>query len=41
MLTFTIETEQNNKISLLDFNVICEQSKVTTSVYRKPAFSGV
>ena len=40
-MSFTIETEQNKKISLLDVNVICEQGRLTTSVYRKPTFSGV
>ena len=40
-MSFTIETEQNNKISFLDVNVIREQSKFITSVYRKPTFSGV
>ena len=38
-MSFTIETEQNNKISFLDIIVIREQSKFTTSVYRKPTFS--
>ena len=36
---FFLETEQNNKISFLDVNVICEQGKFMTSVYRKPTFS--
>ena len=40
-MSFTIETEQNNKISFLDVNVIREQGKFITSVYRKPTFSGV
>ena len=40
-MSFTIETEQNNKISFLDVNVIREQRKFTTSVYRKPTFCGV
>ena len=40
-MPFTIETEQNNKISFLDVNVICEQDKRTISVYQKPIFSGV
>ena len=37
-MSFTIETEQNSKISFLDVNVICEQGKFITSVYRKPTF---
>ena len=40
-MSFTIETEQNNKISFLDVNVIREQSKFIPSVYRKPTFSAV
>ena len=40
-MSFTIKTEQNNKISFLDVNVIREQGKFITSVYRKPTFSGV
>ena len=41
MPLFTIETEQNKKISFLDVNVIHEQGKFITSVYQKPTFSGV
>ena len=40
-MSFTIETEQNNKISFLDVNVISEQGRFVTSVYRKTTFSGV
>ena len=40
-MSFTIETEQENKISFLDVSVIREQGEFTTSVYRKPTFSGV
>ena len=40
-MSFTIETEQNNKISFLNVNVIREQGKFITSVYQKPTFSGV
>ena len=36
-----IIAEQNNKISFLDANVICEQGKFITSVYQKSPFSGV
>ena len=39
-MSFTIETEQHNKISL-DVNVIREQGKFTTSVYQKPTFGSV
>ena len=40
-MSFNIETEQNNKISFLDVNVIREQGKFVTNFYRKPTFSGV
>ena len=40
-MSFTIETEESNKISFLDVNVIREQDKFITSIYRKPTFSGV
>ena len=40
-MLFTIETEQNNKISFLDVNVIREHGKFIRSVYQKPTFSGV
>ena len=40
-MLFTIETEQNIKISFLDVKVFCEQGKFVTRVYRKPTFSGV
>ena len=40
-MTFTVETEQNNKISFLDVNFIREQGKFITSVYGKSTFSGV
>ena len=40
-MSFTIETEQNNKISFLDVNVIREQGRFITSVYQKATFSGV
>ena len=39
--SLAVETEQNNKLSFLDVNVIREQGKSITSVYRKPTFSGV
>ena len=40
-ISFTIETKQNNKISFLDVNVICEQGIFLTSVYRKSTFNSV
>ena len=40
-MSFTIETEQNNKIPFLDVNVIREQNKFITSIYQKPILSGV
>ena len=40
-MSFTIETEQNNKISFLAVNVVHEKGKFITRVYQKPTFSGV
>ena len=39
-MSFTIETEQNNKISFLCVNFFREQGKFTKSVCQKPLFSG-
>ena len=36
-----METEKENKLSFLDVEVIREQGKFTTTVFRKPTFSGV
>ena len=33
-MTFTVETDQNNKISFLDVNITSEQGKFITGVYR-------
>ena len=38
-MSFTIETEYNNKMSFLDVNIISEEGKFTT-VSWKPTFSG-
>ena len=40
-MSFTIEREKQNRISFLDIEIICEDKTFTTSVYRKPIFSGV
>ena len=40
-MSFSTETEKENKLLFLDVEVICEQGKFTTTVYRKPTFSGV
>ena len=40
-ISFTIENEENNRMSFLDVNIICEQGKFTTSVYHKPTFGKV
>ena len=40
-MIFTVETEQNNKISFLDVNIIHEQGKFITTVCRKTTFSGI
>ena len=40
-MSFSMETEKENKLSFLDVEVIREQGNFTTTVYRKPTFSGV
>ena len=36
-----MEREKENKLSFLDVEIIREQGKFTTTIYRKPTFSGV
>ena len=38
---FSIENEKDNGMSFLEVNIIREKDKFTTSVYRKPTFSGI
>ena len=38
---FSIETERQNKFSFFDIEVIREQRKFPTTIYRKPTFSAV
>ena len=40
-ISLTIENEKDNRMSFLDVNIIRGKDKFTTSVYRKPTFSGV
>ena len=40
-VSFTIEREKQNRMSFLDIAIIREDKTFTTSVYRKPTFSGV
>ena len=40
-IPFTIKSEKQNRMSFLDIAIICEDKTFTTSVYRKPTFSGV
>ena len=40
-MSFSMETEKENKLSYLDVEIIREQGKFTTTVYRKSTFSGV
>ena len=40
-MSFSMETEHENKSSFLDFEFIRKQGKFTGTVYRKPTFSGV
>ena len=40
-MSFSMETEIQNKFSFLDIEIIREQGKFSTTIYRKPTFSGV
>ena len=40
-IKFTFELEHNNTFSFLDVKICREKNKLTTSLYRKPTFSGV
>ena len=40
-MSFSMETGIQNKFSFLDIKIIHEQGKFSTTVYRKPTFSGV
>ena len=40
-MSFSMETEKENKLCFLGFEVICKQGKFTATMYRKPAFMGV
>ena len=40
-MSFSMETEKENKLSFLDVEIIREQDKLTATSYRKPTFSGV
>ena len=40
-MSFSMETEKENKLSFLDVKVIREKGKFTTTIYRKLTFSGV
>ena len=40
-MSFSMETEKENKLSFLDVEIIREQGKFTTKIYGKSTFSGV
>ena len=40
-MLFSMETEKDNKSVNLDVEIIWEQGIFTTTIYRKPTFSGV
>ena len=40
-MSFSTETEKENKLSFHDVEIIRKQGKFTTTIYRKPTFSGV
>ena len=39
-ISFTVENEKDNRMSIVDVNIIREKGKFTISVYRKPTFIG-
>ena len=40
-MSFSVETEKENKLSFLDDEIIHKPGKLTNTIYRKPTFSGV
>ena len=40
-MSFSMETEKENKWSFLDVEIILEQYKFTTTIYQKPSFSSL
>ena len=40
-MSFSMETERQNKFSFLDIEVTHKQDKFSTTIYRKPTFTGV
>ena len=40
-MSFSMETEKETKLSFLYVEIIRQQGKFTTTIYRKPTFSGV
>ena len=40
-MLFFMEREKEDKLSFLDVEIIREQGKFTTTIYRKPTFAGV
>ena len=40
-MSFSMETEKENKLSFLDVEIIRKQGKLTATFYRKPTFRGV
>lgn len=40
-ISFTLENKKDNRMSFFDILIICEQDKITTSVYHKPTFNRI
>ena len=40
-MSFSMETEKETKLSFLYVEIIRQQGKFTTTIYRKPTFSGL
>ena len=37
-ISFSMETEKETKLSFLDIEIMCEQGKFTTTIYKKPTY---
>ena len=40
-INFSLEKENNGRLSFLGINIVCEKGKFVTNIYRKKTFSGV
>ena len=40
-INFSLEKENDGRLSFLGINIVCEKGKFVTNIYRKKTFSGV